>query len=56
MVVDETNVSEIVHAIETLVRDPFLRKKMAHNGLRLIKDRFNWEAMGEKLTKIYASL
>lgn len=56
MVVDETNVSEIVDAIEALVQDPSLRQKMAHNGLRLIKERFNWEAMGEKLIKIYGEL
>jgi glycosyltransferase involved in cell wall biosynthesis len=53
VVVDETNVDDIVRGVSALIEDPSLRHRMAENGLRLIKERFNWEAMGEKLIRIY---
>ena len=53
VVVDETRVEDIVQGVGPLIEDPSLRYKMAENGLRLIKERFNWEAMGEKLVRIY---
>jgi len=56
VVVDETDVPDMVKGISTMIEDPSLRNKMAHNGLGLIKDRFNWEAMGEKLVRIYEDL
>lgn len=53
VVVDETNVEDIVRGVSALIEDPSLRYRMAENGLKLIKERFNWEAMGEKLVRIY---
>ena len=56
IVVDETNLDDVVRGVGTLIEDPSLRQQMAENGIRLIKDTFNWEAMGEKLVRIYDRL
>ncbi len=45
LVVDERNINTITDAMVQLIEDTVLRKKMAHNALRLAKTDFDWQAM-----------
>jgi glycosyltransferase involved in cell wall biosynthesis len=56
VIVDETNPQDICRGFETLIRDPDLRRTIAENGLKLAREKFNWEAEGRKLLKSYESL
>lgn len=39
--------------ISTLLKDDSLRKRIAENGYHLIKEKFSWEAAGEKLYSVF---
>jgi len=56
VVVDETDPEDIREGVGRLIEDPDLRRTIAENGLRLARERFNWEAQAEKLLEKYALL
>jgi glycosyltransferase involved in cell wall biosynthesis len=56
IVVDERNPEEVAEAIKKMIENPALRHEMALNGLRAIKENYNWELMQERLLKTYSTL
>lgn len=56
IIVDETNPDEVANAINKIALDPDLRISMAQNGLKLIKEKYNWNYMAKKLLEIYKGL
>lgn len=56
IVVDERNPEEVAEAVKKMSEDPALRHEMALNGLRAIKENYNWERMQERLLNIYSTL
>lgn len=53
IMVDPTVPEEIADAIETLVRNPDLAKRMGEAGKRAIRERFNWGVERVKLLRLY---
>ncbi len=56
IIVEENDIEGIQNAMEQLILDKKLRKEMAENGLKLIKEDFNWKNMEGRLKGIYESL
>ncbi len=56
IVVDENDIEGIRKAMERMIEDSGLRREMALNGLRLIKEEFNWKRMEKRLAELYDSL
>jgi glycosyltransferase involved in cell wall biosynthesis len=54
IIVDPTKPEEIAKAINILLSDPRLCQEMGENGLRAVREEYNWGKMEEKLLKIYA--
>ena len=54
--VDPGSPSEIAAALNRLAADPAHRERMRQNGLRLSKDRYNWEIESAPLLQRYGSL
>lgn len=44
---------DIAQKIEKLVFDNALRKKIAHNGLKLVKEKYDWEVIASEYAKLY---
>ena len=56
IVVDERNPEMIAEAIQKMADDPFLRHEMAINGLRAVRNNYNWDKMRQKFLAIYGTL
>lgn len=56
VIVDETDPESIFLGLKRLVEDPGLRLKIAENGLRAVRDSFNWDLMGQRLLGVYRLL
>lgn len=56
IIVDPTKPEEIAKAINILLSDPRLCKEMGDNGIRAVREEYNWGKMEERLLKIYARL
>lgn len=56
LIVDETDPESIFSGLKRLMEEPALRRKMAENGLKAVKERYNWERMGERLLGVYRAL
>ncbi|NLI92262.1 MAG: glycosyltransferase family 4 protein [Peptococcaceae bacterium] len=56
IIVDPTKPEEIAKAINILLSDPRLCKEMGDNGIRAVREEYNWGKMEEKLLKIYGRL
>lgn len=54
--VNPSEPGEISEAIEYLIRNPLARKKMGDNGRKAVLEKYNWEAEGKKLLRIYQEL
>jgi glycosyltransferase involved in cell wall biosynthesis len=54
--VDPSDEAAIARAIESLLSDPERSEEMAKNGQRAVRDKYNWEAEGERLLQLYAEL
>jgi glycosyltransferase involved in cell wall biosynthesis len=54
--VDPRNPLEIAAAIRYLYEHPQERRAMGERGCRAVRERFNWEAEGEKLISVYQQL
>jgi glycosyltransferase involved in cell wall biosynthesis len=44
---------DIAQKIEKLVFDDALRKKIVHNGLKLVKEKYDWEIIAKEYAKLY---
>jgi glycosyltransferase involved in cell wall biosynthesis len=56
IMVEDGDIIGIERAVESLIVDVKLRKKMAQNGLEAIKEEYNWNLMEERLIKVYDEL
>ncbi len=56
VIVDETRPESICEGIERIGDDFQLRREMAQNGLRLVKERFSWEAIRPDFLDVYHGL
>ena len=54
--VDPESPQAIAAAVNRLAADPDRRERMRQNGLRLAKDRYNWELESVPLLQLYGSL
>jgi glycosyltransferase involved in cell wall biosynthesis len=53
ILVDPNKPSQIADAIETLVRNPELARRMGEAGKRAVRERFNWNVERIKLLQLY---
>lgn len=56
ILVDPKNPNEIAAAIMHLLRDPDHAQAMGERGRKAVIDRFNWEAEGANLLRIYSEI
>ena len=56
IIVDEMDIESVFSGLKRLVEDHNLRVWMAENGLRAIKESYNWELMGKRLLEVYQVL
>ena len=54
--VDPENPQQIANAIDTLVNDKALAKKMGENGIQAVNEKYNWSIEEAKLFKLYDEL
>lgn len=54
--VDPLNVDEITEAIEKLINNPKLAKKLGHNGRIAVEQKFNWGLESKKLIRAYENI
>jgi len=54
--VDSSNPQEIARAIQYLISNPDVAKKMGENGKRAVWEKYNWNVEASKLLKIYKIL
>ena len=51
--VDPMNPQAIAHAIDSLIGDPAMAKRMGENGRRAVVERYNWGSEERKLAELY---
>lgn len=56
LIVDPTQPEEIAQAFKTLLADAKLRQEMGANGLKAVREAYNWGKMEERLLNLYARL
>ena len=56
ILVDPTDVDEIVDAILYLLEHPEEAKRMGENGRRAVEEKYSWNKMEEKLLELYGRL
>lgn len=54
--VDSRSPEEIARAVETLLKNPSLRRKMGENGRNAVRARYNWEREKQTLLDVYSDL
>ncbi len=54
--IDPTSPSQLAEAINTLVHDDAKANELGQNGLKAVKEKYNWKVEKEKLREIYLSL
>ena len=47
---------DVAEKIKILIGDPYLKKKLALNGKKLVEEQYNWEKESKKLIKLYSEL
>lgn len=56
LLVDPENPQDIADAIDALVRDPEMARRMGENGSRAVKEKYNWGVEEKKLLALYSEL
>jgi glycosyltransferase involved in cell wall biosynthesis len=56
VVVNEADASSVLQGVEAVLKDPGLRQEMALNGLKLVKEEYNWEVMRGRLLETFEHL
>jgi glycosyltransferase involved in cell wall biosynthesis len=54
--IDPTSAEQIADAIERLVKNPDLACRMGENGIRAVRERFNWGVERAKLLDLYRTI
>lgn len=54
--VNPYNVEEVKNAINQILDNPDLAKKMGENGRKLVEKNYNWNILEKKLLKVYKTL
>lgn len=54
--VNPDNPKDVAEKIKALIGDPYLKKKLALNGKKLVEEKYNWEKESKKLIKLYSKL
>jgi glycosyltransferase involved in cell wall biosynthesis/SAM-dependent methyltransferase len=55
-IVAERNVASIARAVNTILGDPELARRMAVAGKRIVDDRYSWHHVGPEMERMYASV
>jgi glycosyltransferase involved in cell wall biosynthesis len=50
------NPQSIAQKIKEILEDDNLRKHLAKNGLRLVREKYDWDKISQKMNKIYHQL
>lgn len=56
IMVDPTVPEQIADAIEALIRNPDLARRMGEAGKRAVRERFNWSVERSKLLRLYRQI
>lgn len=56
IIVNPEDPQDIANAIVKIIEDPQLREKLSLNGIKAVKEEYNWSNMEKRLFKIYKSL
>lgn len=56
IVVEPVNPAALAKAIEYLLRNPELRRRMGENGRRAFLEKYNWKTESKKLLDVYSEL
>ena len=56
MTVNPNDSIEIKKAIDYLISNPFEAKKMGENGIKAVKEIYNWSIEEKKLLALYRTL
>lgn len=56
IMVDPDNVDEIVGALNYLKKHPEEVRRMGENGMRAVREKFNWGTQEEKLINLYSNI
>lgn len=56
LLVDPRSPAQIAQAIDTLVSDPALAKRLGENGRKAVEKRYNWNSEQEKLFAFYRTV
>lgn len=56
IIVDPSKPEEISEAINYLLANPLEAKKMGENGMKAIREKYNWQMEEKKLLKLYSEL
>lgn len=54
--VDPTDPKELSNAINTLLSNDSIAREFGQNGLKAVRDKYNWEVESQKLINLYQSL
>ncbi|MCB0435398.1 MAG: glycosyltransferase, partial [Mangrovimonas sp.] len=47
---------DLANAINKIIKDPDLKKRMAHNGRKRVEQFFDWQAIAKQTQELYKSL
>jgi glycosyltransferase involved in cell wall biosynthesis len=53
LVVEYGNIIQLKEALETILEDPELAKKLGQNGKSYVLENFSWNVVGRKVEDIY---
>ncbi|HHQ45162.1 MAG TPA: glycosyltransferase family 4 protein [Candidatus Altiarchaeales archaeon] len=53
LLVGEKNPKALADAIERLLDDEALRKRVSENGMRFVRENFGWESISDRFIKVY---
>ncbi|NND24106.1 MAG: glycosyltransferase, partial [Acidimicrobiia bacterium] len=56
ILVDPLNPKEISEAIKWIYDNPDEAKKMGENGMKAVKEKYNWQVEEKKLIKLYEEI
>jgi glycosyltransferase involved in cell wall biosynthesis len=56
MIIDHGDMNVFVLAVQQLLADPMLRKRMGENGAKLIRREFTWDVIAQRVERAYQAL
>ncbi len=55
IIVDSVD-EKFIEAIKHLIENPKMRKKLGHNARKLVEKKYNWDKIGEIITRLYKKI